>query len=127
MKEIKYRAWDTTRKKMWSPEEMGEDELTINPDGSGFVNVHGENTKLSQYMDHLIPLQFTGLKDKAGKEIYEGDVVRNNWNGSVEAIQDIRSIDWLLSDGFLAGQENDDALLDAEIIGNIHENPELIP
>lgn len=44
---IKFRAWHSKHKKMFSPEEMGRDQLTIMLDGTGFINVHGGDTKLS--------------------------------------------------------------------------------
>ncbi len=73
---IRCKAWDTIRKKMFSAQEMGADELTLNPDGRGFVNVSSVSTKLSQYATHLIPLQYVGKYDKNGSEICDGDIVR---------------------------------------------------
>ena len=125
MREIKFRAWNKEICRMFSPEEMGKDELTINPDGRGFVNVSGTNTKLSQYYLHMIPLQCTGLKDQDETDIYEGDLIRticgikhvvySEDTGCFDAITRIgaRSLYGYLADG------------DVEIVGNIYENKEL--
>ncbi len=128
MREIKFRAWDKVRKKMWSAKEMGEDELTLNPDGRGFVNVDGNSTKLSQYYKHIIPLQFTGLKDKNEKEIYEGDILTNKQR----VIGTVKFIDGCFFKVFLEFERGKLILssclktIKPEVIGNIYENQKLL-
>ena len=52
MREIKFRAWDNYEKKMWYPRTIGE----------GFIKMSGL-------------MQFTGMLDKNGVEIYESDII----------------------------------------------------
>ena len=64
--------------------------------------------------------QFTGLKDKNGTEIYKGDAVSSGfWDGIVEFVEGAFKI--------VQGGCSDSTNFDVtEIIGNIHENPELL-
>ena len=70
--------------------------------------------------------QFTGLSDKLGKEIYEGDILEFNYEPLGKFKEEIKFIDggfWIKrNDGtnFMPSQEY------REIIGNVYENPELI-
>jgi len=135
MRLIKFKAWDLYRKKIWSAEEMGRDQLTINPDGRGFINVNGLSTRLSTHMTHLIPLQFIDFLDKNGKEIYEGDIV--NFSQSKDFKGHIGIIGYYETGFRIYKRKEDEFPLDTDIptavnhlrlviIGNIYENPELL-
>jgi uncharacterized phage protein (TIGR01671 family) len=82
-------------------------------------------------------MQFVGLKDKHGKEVYEGDIVRaklaQNPGELVEEVTEVVDIhEGLLAPFYMrVNFEEDwwtDALVDGfEVIGNIYEHPELVP
>ena len=97
MNPIKVRAWHTKRKKMFSAEEMARDQLTLMPDGQGFINVHGGSTKLSHIygLDIMIPLLYIGIKDPKNVDIYEGDVVEytNNYGRTTRETVEFDSVD----------------------------------
>lgn len=118
MREIKFRAWNFKDAKMYEVCALHHFldfggwgyEVEVNGRDSFLVPANGE----SQYDEGAL-MQYTGLKDKNGKEIYEGD--RITVEGFEYVFDDIRKADSL--------REYCDKGK-VEIIGNIHENPELL-
>ena len=121
----KFRAWHVEANIMFSAEELGRDELTLNPDGRGFVNVSSESIQLSEYYSHMIPLQYTGHHDCNGKEIYEGDICvvpldygPGGTKAEIVQIHFTKYEGWQLKEWMFK--------IGVEIIGNIYENHELL-
>lgn len=114
MREIKFRAWLPKPKMMVYEMEQDSDLMDIITD---------HNYKNGNY----ILMQYTGLKDKNGKEIYEGDIVyvaSEDENASIE--WDNETARFILSfDDWFADFDNYYGK-DLEVICNIYDNPDLI-
>jgi uncharacterized phage protein (TIGR01671 family) len=133
MREIKFRAWDKT-KKMFLPLDAFA-AYTALPNCLITMVEDWENYRAGEfgYTDYFELMQFTGLKDKNGKEIYEGDVLRyvskNPFSlGEARKVR-VYYIDarfWCNGSGI--GIYLGELLVEerCEVIGNIHENPELL-
>ena len=128
-REIKFRAWDSRVEKWYASynapfEWLGENEKA--PE-AGVVTY----TK-QRFPDGIILMQYTGVKDKNGKEIYEGDVVRiqseSHKSGLVEVVKWIDPTNWVSDVCAVNGFVNHESIYKTkpEIIGNIYENPELL-
>ena len=132
MRQIKFRAWDNVKNKIYYLGE--ESDVVFSFDSNGFVAEDiTEHDWEFKKLEHLIYMQYTGLKDKDGAEIYEGDIYRYiveiNFDGVQRELEYTCEIHFL--DGvFFAGDELLIHALDndseSEIIGNIYENPELL-
>lgn len=116
MREIRFRAWDKVHKE-WLDYSLWDQYIL-------YGNRPGDNNVILEFPDGLEMSQFTGLKDKNGKDIYDGDILKatvleivewkfNRWvmrNNATKRISEFRQIDTAFF----------------EIIGNVYENPELL-
>jgi len=120
MREIKYRAWDKNSQHMlhW------DDIYGVVRMDSG-VGIH-EAVGDQSYLLNCILMQYTGLKDKNGKEIYEGDVFETH-EGLFQVIwlNDFASfgMEYLKRKHLITLLPESE---DMKVIGNIYENHELL-
>ena len=131
-REIKFRVWDKKRKKMFPISEMffhaEPIDLGIIDYDWDTVTIWSDNKEIGEEVkrkNEIVLMQFTGLKDKNNKEVYEGDMVKDYSGETQEVIWDIH---WNGMGGWnLTGHSGVyEWIGEEEIIGNIYENPELL-
>ena len=135
MREIKFRAWDKEGNRMMRWVDQ------IHWGNGSVIESIAQTTPLESHKrkgDDIVLMQFTGLKDKNGKEIYEGDVVDlpitdtcagggccSKWiegkDGNSGHMR--RVVEWDAPNFYINPHGSNSKV---EVIGNIYENPELL-
>ena len=115
---IKFRFWAKKAKKfIYLPRSWFQLDGTLNVDYEG---------------DDLEIQQWTGLKDKNGKEIYEGDIIEEHHPEQSKAKEIVKWSDCIDGDGHISSgyclnayNYDSDPDFGVVVLGNIYENPEL--
>ncbi len=121
MREIKFRAWNVAHKHFIYPEKDIDTDIIMGLNckvgyfDSGCIDISWWTT---DNHENWILQQYTGLKDKNGKEIYEGDIVNEEMWGNQKVIFKYGCF-WAFGHTLLHCPPT-------VVVGNIHENPELL-
>lgn len=139
-REIKFRAWDKTNNSMHMVAcyEFGMNRIIIGdkPSNDGTFDFFRDVIVPSSFSKKdirrvgkdVVLMQYTGIRDKKGKLIYDVDIVKSKTNLLSKVIW--KKDGWTVKNCFIAYQDEPVRAFSEneewEIIGNIYENPELL-
>jgi hypothetical protein len=107
MRDIKFRAWEAVHR------QMNYDPRFIAWESAAGMPLYAINRANKE--PDVVLMEYTGLQDKNGKDIYEGDILLGSNGGLVKCEDALRAF---YSSAEIARQ--------LEVVGNVYENPELL-
>lgn len=117
MREIKFRVWDKIENQMLIPCVQNY-WLLLSIDGTPYQYTLG---KLFEAKTNYDLMQYTGLKDRDGVKIYEGDIIKGK---NLENYEEIAQVKWDYVQWYpLAGHRGFE---ECKVIGNIYQNKDLL-
>lgn len=133
MREIKFRAWDKRTRKMVTTgfHVIGQVSAFDMLYDYGMKHGKRKNEVGLMRMNSFVIMQFTGVHDKNGNDIYESDILEfdpKQWGiTKINPKGNIFTVKWDSDDGCWSGKGTSyDWTIHCTLIGNIYENPELL-
>lgn len=124
-RDIKFRGWDSVNEVMLQVKSINFRE--------GYVSLNEGDNSLTDTLEMIELMQYTGLNDKDGKEIWEGDILERYGYWSIRIEYDkgclmVRDLDEVRYNNLILNVPicNFESINDWKVIGNIYENPELL-
>lgn len=133
---IKFRAWNPESKQMIDLHKITP--LALSDEMNTQLSLQGMDGLFIPFSDKFILMQFTGIKDKNGKEVYESDIISYNdfYEGDYKTTGGVGYVQWDEEGHAICSWGKDEEYIcstwDAiknyggTIIGNIYDNPKLL-
>lgn len=130
MRDIKFRAWDKRAKQMYQVKNLGLGKESWLRTATNYGK-HPETGYNKFYPSEVEIMQYTGLKDKNGVEIYEGDIISNGYEKCIVVwVKEYAGFMLKLINKEYEDKEWTNPIIDLRkdevVIGNIYDNPELL-
>lgn len=130
MRELKFRVFDKITNKMCDLVTISWKTWDIDTSTINYIVITSENGHTERQEHEVILMQYTGLKDKNSKEIYFGDILKHIYWLDEKSESFFTIKDEIINScgccSTIVGFEIEHDISVCEVVGNIHQNPELL-